>query len=58
MTIAGRVSQDRQRQLLKTSGKTSLRFFMRVVCGLVIALLTAFAGCEFVAWYRVRAMDD
>jgi hypothetical protein len=31
---------------------------MRVVRDLVIALLTAFAGCEFVAWYRVRAMDD
>ena len=58
MTIARGVSQDRQPQLLKSSGKTSLRFFMRVVRGLVIALLTAFAGCEFVVWYRVRAMDD
>jgi len=58
MTIAGGVSQDRQRQLLNSSGKTSLRFFMRVVRGLVIALLTAFAGCGFVAWSRVRAIDD
>jgi hypothetical protein len=58
MTIAGGVSQDRQPQLLKSSGQTSLRFLMRVVYGLVIALLTAFVGCEFVAWYRVLAIDD
>jgi hypothetical protein len=58
MTIAGGVSQDRQPQLLKSLRETSLRFLMRVVCGLVIALLTAFVGCEFVAWYRVLAVDD
>ena len=38
--------------------QTSLRFFMRIVRGLVIAFLTVFAGCEFIAWYRVRAIDD
>ena len=45
MTIAGRVSQNRQRQLLKSSGKTNLGFLMRVLHALFIALLTAFGGC-------------
>ena len=45
MTIAGRVSQNRQRQLLKSSGKTNLGFLMRVLHALFIALLTAVGGC-------------
>ncbi len=36
MTITGRVSQDRQWQLLKSSGKTNLGFLMRVLHALFI----------------------
>ena len=34
---------NRQRQLLKSSGKTNVGFFMRFLHALFIALLTAFA---------------
>ena len=44
MTIAGRVSQDRPRQLLKSLGKTNLGFLVGVLHALFIALLTAFGG--------------